>query len=159
MKYLIVYMSHHGTTQKVVNELKMKLGENDTTIVNLESDAVPDLSEYETIIIGGSIHMGQIQKEIKRFCKEHQGELITHRLGLFLCFMNKEHGKEEFENAYPVELRKYSSADGLFGGELLFEKMNVVEKLVTRKASGISQSVSAIDEKAIETFVEAIQIS
>ena len=158
MKYLIVYMSHHGTTQKVVNELKMKLGEKETTTVNLEMDAVPDLSKFECIIIGGSIHMGQIQKQIQRFCRDHQQELITHRLGLFLCFMNKEHGKEEFDNAFPVELRKYSSADGLFGGELLFEKMNFMEKLVTRKVSGVSESVSAIDENAIGSFAEAIQI-
>ena len=158
MKYLIVYMSHHGTTQKVVNELKIKLGENETTTVNLDVDTVPALSKFECIIIGGSIHMGQIQKQIQRFCMDHQHELITHRLGLFLCFMNKEHGKEEFENAYPVELRKYSSADGLFGGELLFEKMNFMEKVVTRKVSGVSESVSAIDEKAIGSFAEAIQI-
>lgn len=158
MNFLIIYMSHHGTTRKVVDELKERLGSENTTLVNLEKDPVPDLDRFETIIIGGSIHVGQIQKPIKRFCDDHKQELLKHHLGLFLCFMNKEQGKQEFESAYLKELREHSSANGLFGGELLFDKMNFMEKIITRKVSGVKESVSALDEDAIQSFAKTMHV-
>jgi menaquinone-dependent protoporphyrinogen oxidase len=151
-------MSHHGTTEKVVNELIEKLGSSQTITINLERDAVPDLDRFETIIIGGSVHMGQIQKRIRMFCDNHKQELLKHHLGLFLCFMNKEQSLKEFDNAYSAELREHSSANGLFGGELLFDKMNFMEKMITRKVIGVKESVSAIDKNAIESFAETIQM-
>lgn len=157
MNFLIIYMSHHGTTEKVARQLKEKLGEKKTTVINLAKEVVPDLVQFDTIIIGGSIHMGQIQKQVRKFCNENKDILLKKRLGLFLCFMNKEQGRDEFETAFPKELREHSSANGLFGGDLLFDKMNFAEKFITRTVSGVKESVSAIDEDAVRIFEEVME--
>ena len=156
MSYLIVYMSHHGTTRRVAYQLGKALTGEEVTLVNLEDDPVPALNDYSTIIIGGSIHMGCIQKGVRKFCEEHEATLLEKNLGLFLCFMNKEEGMKEFEHAFPESLRKASKANGLFGGELLFEEMNIIERFIIRKITGVTETTSEIDQEAIETFLRLI---
>lgn len=74
--YLIIYMSRHGTTAKVASELKEKLGTEKTTLVDLERDYVPSLDQFNTVIIGGSVHAGTIQQELMTFCIKNKRELL-----------------------------------------------------------------------------------
>ena len=157
MRNLIVYMTHHGTTQKVVERLADGLGRDDTAVVNLEMDLIPDITTFETVIVGGSIHIGQIQPKIKRFCEQQKELLLTRNLGLFLCFMNKELAQQEFKNAYPKELRDQAIAHGLFGGGFLIEKMNFVEKFIVKKVAKEVKTRSELDFSAIEGFIATIK--
>jgi len=153
MKYLIVYKSRHGTTRKVVQQLAEGLSPAEITTVDLGEQRAPDLSLFDAIIIGGSIHAGQIQKDITKFCLKNSATLLAKPLGVFICFMNKKDGQTELRNAYPFELLQHATVTGLFGGELLFEKMNFLEKLIVRKVSGVTQTVSALDAEAIRNFI------
>ena len=157
MNYLIVYMSRHGTTAKVAAELKEKLGAEKTTLVNLEEDEVPSLTEFQTVIIGGSVHAGTIQQELMTFCTRNKRDLLRKRLGLFMCFMNNDLRDLEFEDSFTPDLREHAMAKGLFGGEFLFEKMDQLEKESVRKVKGIEDSVSRIDKNAIHKFIEGIK--
>lgn len=158
MRILIVYMTHHGTTEKVVEKLMELMGKSVTDVVNLEHDSIPDLSRYGTIIIGGSIHVGQIQLGIKQFCRDYKQELLNKKLGLFICYMNKEQGMQEFENAFPGELRDHARAAGLFGGEFLFEKMNFMERFIIRMVANEKKSRSAINYPAIAKFAASFVV-
>jgi len=64
---LIVYASKYGSTQKVVNILSGELENNNikniTVNVNDISKSNIDLSKYSSIVIGGSIYFGKIQKK------------------------------------------------------------------------------------------------
>ncbi len=64
MKTLIVYGTKHGTTEKCSKLLKDKLS-GEVVIINIKKENMPDITEFNNIIIGGSIYMGQIQKEVK----------------------------------------------------------------------------------------------
>jgi len=157
MKTLIVYMTHHGTTRKVVERLVDGIGSEQTEVINLEKHPNPDLSVYDTIIVGGSIHMGQIQTGVKKFCEANKDYLLQKQLGLFLCFMNQELGQEEFNNAYSQELRNHAKAHGLFGGELLFEKMNFIEKFIVKMVSRGNTSRSQLDYEAMDKFIQVLK--
>ncbi len=150
-------MTHHGTTRKVVDMLVHGIGAEQTHIIDLEKEEDPDITGYETVIIGGSIHIGQIQSRIKRFCEKHKDDLLQKRLGLFLCFMNQELGQEEFNNAYPAALRNHATAQGLFGGELLIEKMNFIEKFIVRMVSKETKSRSQLNYDAINRFIQIMR--
>src|SRR5687768_197473 len=155
--YLIIYMSRHGTTAKVAAELKEKLGPEKTTLVDLEKDNVPSLREFNTVIIGGSVHAGTIQQELMTFCIKNKTELLQKRLGLFMCFMNNDLQELEFEDSFPIDLRKHAIAKGMVGGEFLFEKMNALEKDAVQKVKGIDQSVYRLDNNAIRKFLEDVK--
>ncbi|MFK9090616.1 flavodoxin domain-containing protein [Bacillus salipaludis] len=153
MKNLIVYCSSHGTTEKAVGLLSENLV-GDVLSVDLKREkTIFDLKDFDTVIIGGSIHAGQIQRKIKKFIQIHYDELLDKELGLFLVCMRKgEMAIEQFNNAFPQELRKNSVAMGLFGGEFLVSKMNFFERQVVKKVDGITSDQSKLDIKSIMEF-------
>jgi len=157
MKNLIVFKSKHGTTRKIAMELQDRLGTYKTDLADLSKVKDVNLSQYDTVLIGGSIHMAKIQKKLTAFCDKHLDELLQKKIGLFMCFMDMEHGKEEFEAAFPKALREHSDANGLFGGEFLFEEMNFMERMIIRKVSGVTESVSKIDHQAVKSFIELFE--
>jgi menaquinone-dependent protoporphyrinogen oxidase len=152
-------MSHHGTTRKIANQLAQFLGKENTTMIDLDTDRVPDLNSFDTILIGGSIHAGQIQKKIREFCINNETILLTKRIGLFMCCMEPHEKMNEFTNAFPESLRKHAVATGLFGGELLLDKMNFLERIFIKSVYGIKKNVSEIDHKAIEAFKERLLLT
>lgn len=152
MKAIILYMSNHGTTEKVVQKLNSLLGYNKSKIINLEKEIPPPLDEFDTVLIGGSIHKGLIQKKVQQYCQENLSELLTKRVGLFICFMDNHHYQEEFNNSFPEELREHAIAEGKFGGEFIFEKMNLFEKLTVRLLKNQKESISRINYQAINHF-------
>jgi len=158
MKTAIIYMSKHGSTEKMVEMLKAKLINSEIDVINLKEKKSPDISKYADIIIGGSIHVGTIQKRITKLIEKNMNILLHKKIALFLCCMYEDEKRiEQFNNSFPEDLRNHSSANGLFGGEFVFEKMNFLEKTIVKKVSEYSSTVSKIDEKAIDEFVGKFQ--
>ncbi len=152
MKTIIIYTTSHGCTKKVVEELSEKLSD-EVLCIDLKRDRLPELSGYDRVIIGGSIHAGQIQKRIKDFCISNMEELKTKELGLFICCMYEpEIAREQIKNAFPEELHQIAKTEAIFGGEFNFEKMNFVEKILVKKIAGVKESISNIDHNSIERF-------
>ncbi|MEO5905187.1 MAG: flavodoxin domain-containing protein [Saprospiraceae bacterium] len=157
MKNLIVYMSHHGTTRKVALKLAQNLGESSSTVIDLGAEEVPNIAAYDTILIGGSIHFGRIQKKIQNFCTLNQSDLLHKQIGLFLCAIENYEMKSEFEHSFPEKLRNHATACGIFGGELVFTKMNLIEKIFTKLVYGIKADKSEINTEAINLFLNKIK--
>jgi menaquinone-dependent protoporphyrinogen oxidase len=156
MPALIIYMSLHGCTEKAALKLKDMYWE-DVDLVNLKFQDPPLLHDYHTVIIGGSIHSGEVQGKIREFCLEHEWELVTKRLGLYLCHMQGgEAAIKQFREAFPEQLRDHAVAKGLFGGEFNLEKMLPHERSLVEKAGGIDKSIDNINKKAIEGFGKTI---
>lgn len=152
MKTLITYCTTHGCTEKTAHELKDYLG-NDTQLCNLKKDTLPNLNEFDRIIIGGSIHAGKVQKKVKDFCTKNLEALKTKELGLFICCMEEgENARMQLINAFPAELHEVAKASAYFGGEFNFSKMNFFEKFVVKKIAHIEESVSKVDHSAIQMF-------
>ncbi len=156
MRTAIVYASSHGTTEKVANLIREKLDSSTVEIFNLKKKPIIDLSNYENIIIGGSIHAGSIQSEVKKFIKDHTVSLMEMRVALYLCCMNEPQEKEEFNTNYPELLRNHSVYNAIVGGEYIFEKMNFIERFLVRKISGVSVTTSKLRPIEIENLVNAI---
>lgn len=160
MKTIILFTSHHGTTRKLTNQLSQDLGLNDIDIIDFKSNKHIDLSPYELVIIGSSIHVGKIPPDFSKFLYKNIDMLLAKKIALFMCAMEKpEIQTEEFENNFPKELRYHSLANGLFGGEYLFEKMNFFEKIIIKKITGFDKSKSEINYDAYYDFVEKLKLS
>lgn len=161
MKTAIIYKTKHGTTEKVAYMLAKMFSEDgsEVRVIDLAKTKQPHLNGNERIIIGGSIHVGKIQKEIRNFSEKHLSLLLTKKLGLYICCMqtDEKKRKEEFENAFPQELKQHAAAKGIMGGEFLLEKMNFIEKLVVRKIAYTKETVHDIDMDAVETFVREMK--
>jgi len=153
MKTLIIYATKHGCTEACARKLEETLT-GDIELRNLKGAGEVQPGDYDTVLIGGSIHAGRIQKRVQNFCRNHKDTLRTKTVGLFLCCMEEgEKAQKQFDEAYPEELRAHAKAQGLFGGAFDFERMNFLERKIIKKISGIEASVSKISEDAIDRFV------
>ncbi|MCF6271049.1 MAG: flavodoxin domain-containing protein [Melioribacteraceae bacterium] len=158
MKTVIIYISKHGTTEKVTRIIADKLNSGKTELVNLRNENLMDIEIFDRIIIGGSIHMASVHKKTKKFCELNNSILLKKTLGLFLCCMETgEKSIEQFENAFSENLRKHATSTALLGYEYNLDKMNFFERTLVKKISGSKESISEIDYKRIENFVTELE--
>ena len=152
MKTAIIYSTTHGCTQKTAEILQESLGYNTQTI-NLKNDPNPDVSDFDRIIIGGSIHAGRIQKRVKQFCNKNLELLKDKELGLFICCMEEgEKAQIQFDEAYPEQLRCNAKAIACFGGEFDFDKMSAFQRMIIKKIVKTQSNASKMDKEAIHNF-------
>ncbi|MBU1011901.1 MAG: flavodoxin domain-containing protein [Bacteroidetes bacterium] len=151
MMIAIIYISKHGTTETVALKLHKLLNSEEVHHIDLRANKNPDISQYNKIILGGSIHAGMIQRRMKSFCESNLESLLKKEIALFLCCMEEgEKAIEQFNNAFPEILRMHSIKNEIIGGEFLFDKMNFLEKAIVKKIAGIKENISKIDEQKIK---------
>jgi menaquinone-dependent protoporphyrinogen oxidase len=148
---IIVYASRHGATEKCALELKQRIG-SAVTLINLAQKRNPDIGPHDAVIIGGSIHIGKMNRRVERFIRRNAAGLLTRKLGLYMCHMAEgEEADKEFNQAYPESLRNHSIARGNFGGEFDFAHMSYLDRWMIRKA-GVNESVSKINHEEVRRF-------
>jgi menaquinone-dependent protoporphyrinogen oxidase len=159
MKTAIIYASKHGTTEKVARMIAERAGGHELSLINLKEDKCPDITPFAGIILGTPVYAGKPSKAMRDFIKKHADTLTAKRMGLFVCGMEPDKGKQglELENAYPLPLRQQAVAKGFLGGEFLFEKMNVFERAIIKRIAKTDKSVSQIREDKIDRFVAEIK--
>lgn len=153
MRTLIVYATKHGCTENCSKLLKDKLiGE--VTTVNIKKDTIPDINSFDNIIIGGSIYVGKIQKEISKFCTENLNLLNEKNIGLFICSMQKDNVETEINSSFPKELLNHAAAKESFGGEFIFKKMNFFERFIIKTIAKTEKDISDVSEENINKFAQ-----
>ncbi len=153
MKTLIAYSTTLGCTEQCASKLKDDLGEG-VEMSRISSRRRYNLKQYDTIIVGGSIHEGMIQRSVHKFCESYLEVLLKKQVGLFVCCMDPDANENELiERAFPAPLVEHALASGFFGGELNIKKMNLLQKIMTRKI----QKELDIDFHSILEFARTIQ--
>lgn len=156
MNTLIVYATKYGCTKKCAELLSKELNDK-ADVMNLKNIGAIDISKYEKIIIGGSVYMGRIQKEVTEFCSKNLDKLKEKSIGLFLCGMQEgDILSTEFTQNFPSELINIAKAMECLGGEFIFEKMNFMEKFIVKKISKVTSNKSSILEKNIHKLADAM---
>jgi menaquinone-dependent protoporphyrinogen oxidase len=151
---LIVYASNHGFVRSCVDRLAARL-DGRVMSVDLKKESNPDPSNYDNVIVGGSIHAGHIQKKVRHYIDGRADQLKGKKIGLFLCCMEEgEKADKEFKDSYPADLIAHAAATGIFGGEFDLTKMNFLEKAMVKKAGGVTASVTKMREDVIEDFAK-----
>jgi menaquinone-dependent protoporphyrinogen oxidase len=157
MKTAIIYVSKHGTTEKVARKISETVGARRALLllINLKTDKNPDITPFDVIILGTPIYAGTPSKRMQTFIKNHADTLTAKRIGLFVCGMepNREKQQQELENAYPLALQQQALARHFLCGEFIFEKMNFFERAIIKRIAKTDKSVSHIDEDGIGKFV------
>lgn len=156
MKTVVIYLSRHGTTEKVAHMICDRLSGDEITLINLKENPDPDLFSFERIIIGASVYAGSVRKPFKKFCSNEKLCLFACKeLGLFVCGMEEDKFKQiqEFEHIFPEQIRRFAKAKFFVGGEFLFDKMSFFEKLLVKKIAKVSTTVSNINMEALDKFI------
>lgn len=157
MKTLLVYASKYGCTEKCAKLVAERLNGN-VDMVNLKEKKEIDLSKYNKVIIGGSIYIGKIQKEVTEFCSKYLNTLREKPIGLFICGLQKDAIETEINQNFPPELLEIAETKEYFGGEFIFEKMNFMEKMIVKKVAKTNSDISEIQEDNINKFANVMNL-
>lgn len=154
LKTLIVYSSKYGCTEKCADFLSKELKDK-PDIINLKNCKDINLSLYNKVIIGGSIYMGKIQKEVSDFCSKNLEVLKEKQIGLFnLMECGRWFNYTEINQNFPKELIEIATVIKHFGGEFDFSKMGFFEKLIVKIVAKASSNKSNILKDNITNFAK-----
>lgn len=158
MSTLIAYASKYGFTKDCAGLLASKLKEK-ADLCDLAASC-PDLSRYDTVVVGGSVYAGKLRKAAARFCAQNAGQLKDKKLGLFVCGMAEgEMALKEIESVFPAPLLAAAAAKSSFGGAFDFEKMNFFERFIMKRILGSGQSQKRLLEDNIERFAQKMNMA
>ena len=82
MRSVVIFATRTGTTEKCAKRLAKKM---QADLVNLTAHQKCDLSLYDTVVLGCNVRNEKFNPAMLRFMKKHEQELLTKRLGLFIC--------------------------------------------------------------------------
>jgi len=156
VKTLIIYASKHGSAEKAANKLYQNL-EDDKEIVNIQENSKPFIDNFDTVVIGGSIYGGNIQKEIQKFINDNLNTLLDKRIGLYLCCGIEKDFEKQLENSISEKLLAHTAVVGYFGYEYNIDKMNFLEKTMVKFVAKDKAGKSNLIDENIEEFARKIQ--
>ena len=161
MKTLIVFVTKTGVTEDCAQKLKMLLGKDDTDLVNLKVQKLPDFTPYDCIILGSYLRYGRIGERLRNFMTLHKEMLLEKKLGIFLCKALPDDEENPFEENFRKKILGHAAACGDFGGRLdpdhLKGASRSMMKMVLQGILAQNRPLPQINDAAIEEFAKKLQ--
>ena len=157
MKTIIIYTTKYGSVTKAAEKLIAKL-QGKTDIVNLATNPIPDLNDYDAVVLAGSIYMGKVQSKLRKFAEQNLKALLNKKVGLFVCAGEQDPVKQllQIQNSFPKELFDSALAKETFGYEMDISKFSFFDKLIVKVVGGSKENRSVFDDKKIEEFAKRL---
>ncbi|MCL2696706.1 MAG: flavodoxin domain-containing protein [Oscillospiraceae bacterium] len=156
MKTLILYATKHGAAREVAGRISKHFG--DAVVCDLKQSDIPDPAQFGSIIIGSSIYAGMIRKEAKTFISQNKDMLLSKKLGLFLCGLDKNHGQEVYDANFPPELLQAAKIKSSLGGIYDPKKAGAMGRFIMKIVTKNKEYSDTIDNQKIKQFAEEIQV-
>ncbi|MFZ5967369.1 MAG: flavodoxin domain-containing protein [Bacillota bacterium] len=158
MKTIIIYSTKYGSVEKAANMLKKKIG-GDVALVNVKKEIPPALTPYDNIILGGSIYVGKIQKELSDYILANLQTLLAKNVGLYICAAQEgETLEKELTDSFPPELLQHARIKEAVGYELCLEKLGFFDRMATRFIKGTKASEYRLNETVIGKIASAFSV-
>ena len=156
MKVLIAYASKTGATSKAAKFLAERF--SNVTLRDLTVGS-PNPKDYEAVILGGSIRIGTLHKDARKWLEEYGEVLKTKKFGCFICHGFPEQAPQLLEQNIPQELLDVAVCVDSFGGELDEKKLRGMDRLIMnmmlKSVKGKLDFVPCIRTDRIEVFADA----
>lgn len=156
MKTLILYATKYGAAAEIARCIAEKIP--GAVLCDLKKDAVPELSGFDCVIVGGSLYAGMLRKEARDFTVQNAAALTGMKFGLFLSGMNKspENHDEYFQSNFPADIVRAAAAKAFLGGIYDPKKAGFVERLIFKAVSKQSGYVNTVSEDEIDMFIRGL---
>lgn len=129
MKILIVYAGNNDTTQNCAHILKSKL--SDAHVINLAKQQ-PDISDYDTIIMGSCIRFNEIHNSLRDFIRDNLDLLMKKNTAIYLCCGFPEKANQYLLHNFPKKLLNKCFSIQCFGGKLKVKPYKIYDMLIMK---------------------------
>lgn len=157
MRGIIIYATKYGCTEKAVKLLQSKIPQ-EIKAVNVAREKAPDLSSFDTVILGGPIYVGKMHGALSAYMRQNLEALKGKRLALFVCAGEQDPvlSEKQLTAAFPEELNNRAIIREAFGGELYWDKLDFMTKLILRVVKGIKEGYARLSAAKIDKLAKAV---
>ena len=142
MRVLLAFGTKYGSTAKVAKAMSSVLEEEGAQVMmaDLRREAPTNLSDYELVIVGSSIVMGQWTKPARKFLEDNSASLRKGRTALFACCIDvvcypsrmEEHRRKYLSDVATKYQIGEPVAMGLFAGEVDVSKYGFLDATMAK---------------------------
>ena len=155
MKLLIIYYSKRGSTADLAKRLA---GFFDNAVVcDIKDVGTVELDDFSHVVIGSAVHIGQVNKDLKKYVSGNAKTLIGKELGLFLCGLQPKEADEVFKKSFSADVISPAKAKSFLGGVYDPEKTGGFSRFVMKVVAKLSEYTNNIDDDAVVAFVDAVK--
>lgn len=171
-KTLLLYSTVEGQTLAIMEKIAEQLAQQAPSVsydlYDIEQANAVDLTNYATVLIGGSIRYGHFRKSLRNFVQEHAQLLNTKKTAFFcVCVTARKPGKDTPEGS--IYVRKFfqktpwqPNLKGVFAGALYYPKYGWFDRTMIRfimrmggeKNHDMSQNYSYTNWDRVDEFAK-----
>ena len=156
MNTLILYATKYGAAREIAERIADNMG--GAVLHDLKQSHIPNLEEFDCVIIGSSLYAGFIRKEAKAFLAQNTDKLLNKKIGLFLSGMAKSDEKKYFDDNFPKSILQGAKAAVFLGGIFDPQKAGKMERFIMKVVTKQSEYVNTIDDEKIKQFAESMNL-
>ena len=166
--FLILYGTGEGQTAKVAERIATTISERGHEASAIDVRDRPDsftLEEYDTVVVGASIHVGKHQDEVRDFVTDNRDALSGMPTAFFqvsLSSANEEKREEAagYVESFLTETGWHPDRIGQFGGALRFSEYGFLKRLMMKRIAkdllteerGRNGDIEFTDWDAVDAF-------
>ena len=157
MKTLVVYASKKGYAKECARHVADGIG-SDSIAVQVGREAnTANIDNYEAVIVGGSIHMGNLSGSLKSWLANHAQELLEKPLGLFVCGLGEEEQEQYFTKNFPSELLEHAKIKCYLGASLILKQYNPIIRAMMKKITKKDEDIHMERPEAVKACADAFK--
>ena len=140
-RILVAYASKAGSTGEVAEAIGQALAVNRATVDVYPIEAVPNIQDYQAVIVGSAIRAGRWLAAATRFVETHQSYLSHIPTAYFTCCMTLHEETEENRRKAlgymdPVRSMVTPLAVGAFAGKIDYSKLSFLDGMMFKVMGG-----------------------
>ena len=161
MKILIAYAGNNDTTKECADILKSKLP--NAHVINLAKQQ-PEISDYDTIIMGSCIRFNEMHNSLKDFIRDNIDLLMKKNTAIYLCCGFTEKANQYLLHNFPKKLLNKSFSIQCFGGRLKVKPYKLFDLLVMKTVQKNfklenKNSTEIIEDNILEMVNDVLKLS